>query len=56
MKIDLDASMEAVFGRLAGRHNAGIAQAAEHAPRKREDGTSSVSACSTLEEDEQESE
>ena len=55
-EVNLDASLEAVYGRLAGRHKAGIAQAAEHAPRKREDGTSSVSACSTLTEDKQESE
>lgn len=32
------------------KDDAGIAQAAEHAPRKREDGTSSVSACSTYDE------
>ena len=35
---------------VIARKKAGIAQAAEHAPRKREDGTSSVSACSNFQE------
>ena len=35
---------------VIARRKAGIAQAAEHAPRKGEDGTSSVSACSILKE------
>lgn len=47
----LDADFRTVHARLAAKFDAGIAQVAEHTPRKGEDGSSSDSACSTSTED-----
>lgn len=50
-RYSFDADMRSVHKRLAG--NAGIAQAAEHSPRKREDGFSSDPTGSSFEVDDE---
>ena len=54
MKIYLDASMEAVYGRLAGRHrfNAGMAEVDMHLLRNEDYSGSTPDSRSTFEESE----